>query len=182
MNFIIGLLVGWLTLYLAAITLKYLKQKKGVRSKEYDDLKFTMTLRDTIRHIVFEYDIKRKNNDFLLKIKLNERQIMQLMHRAHFPELCQSETDISFGIALYIPVTGWNADMFSRLERIIDEETEVMSKNKAGRVEYCVVDLGKRVRFSGYFLSRIINEVFVGKENEFSCELFSEGKLPYRQA
>jgi hypothetical protein len=35
---------------------------------------------------------------------------MQLMHRAHFPELCRSESEIAFGIALYIPVKGWTAD------------------------------------------------------------------------
>ncbi len=180
MNLIIGILLGWSSMYIIGIIIKNIRQKKGAKIKEYKNLSFTAKLRDTVRHIVFEYDIKRKNNDFLLNINLGGNHVMQLMHRAHFPELCQSESDIDFGLALYIPVDDWSEKKFNKLDDIVNEESEVLKKNKSGRLEYYVIDLGKRVRFSGYFLTRIIKEVFGADENQFSSELFSEGNLPYK--
>ncbi|GAA5030137.1 hypothetical protein GCM10011506_19020 [Marivirga lumbricoides] len=179
MKILVGILIGWLSLYFFAIVKKNIGQKKGIKSKEYANLAFTARLRDSIRHIIFEYDIKRKNNDFLLNIKIKEKLIMQLMHRAHFPELCQSESDINFGLALYIPVNGWEKEQVLRLDKIVSEESETVRMSKSGQIEYYVIDLGKRVRFSGYFLTRIIKEVFEADENQFNSSLYSEGNLPY---
>jgi len=93
--------------------------------------------------------------------------------------LCRSESDIAFGIALYIPVKGWRADRIQVLDEIINEESEVKRTGKVGNLEYYIIDLGKRARFGGYLLSRIVKEVFEADEAQFSTELFSEGNLPY---
>jgi hypothetical protein len=106
---------------------------------------------------------------------------MQIMHRAHFPELCKSESDIKFGLALYIPTSNLSENKIIALQSIIEEESEVL---RGGRdidvVDYFLIDLGKRVRFSGYLLTRIIKEVFEKEEKNMSLELFSEGNLPYQ--
>lgn len=101
------------------------------------------------------------------------------MHRSHFPELCQSESDVAFGLALYIPISHWSKERISKLNEFVEEESEVANKKKSGQLEFYVIDLGTRVRFGGYFLSRLIKEVFEEDENSFSSELFSEGNLPY---
>lgn len=169
-----------MTLYLTAIVIRSLKQKKGARAKEYDGLDFTTKLKDTVRHIIFEYNIREKNSDFLLNVRLNNLVVMQLMHRAHFPELNQTEEDIGFGMALYIPAINLKEGQIDKIREIVDEEVETLKETKDGPVDYFLIDLGTRVRFGGYFLSRIIREVFGGSENQFSSELFSEGKLPYK--
>jgi hypothetical protein len=179
MKIIIGIIIGWLSMYVFLIIAKNLKQKKGAKEKDYSKLPFTTQLRDSIRHIVFEYNIKRKNNDFLLNIILKNDIVMQIMHRSHFPELCQSESDVAFGLALYIPISHWPKDRVAKLNEIVEEESEVAIKNRSGQLEFHVIDLGTRVRFGGYFLHRIIKEVFEGDENNFNSELFSEGNLPY---
>lgn len=74
--FVLGIVVGWLTLYLTAIVIRSLKQKKGARAKEYDGLDFTTKLKDTVRHIIFEYNIRKKNSDFLLNVRLNNLVVM----------------------------------------------------------------------------------------------------------
>ena len=179
MDLLIGVAIGFFsTLALIALR-KYLKQKKGVKQKDYNGLPFNLRLKDTIRHIVFEYDIKRKNNDFLLNIILGGKTIIQVMHRAHFPELCQVESDIGFGLAVYIPINELNQDQINKLNSIIDEETETLHSSKIGKLEYHILDLGRRIRFGGYLLSRILYEVFEGEESGFDLELFSEGNLAY---
>ena len=180
MDILIGIVIGWISLYVIGIIVKNLRQKKGVKVKDYNKLPFTTKLKDHVRHIIFEYSIKRKNNDFLFNIDLKGKRIMQLMHRAHFPELCQSESDVNFGLALYIPINEWPKERVLKLDKIVSEESEVLRWNKTGELEYYVIDLGKRVRFGGYFLSRIIKEVFEADESQFSCSLFTEGNLPYQ--
>lgn len=179
MNIIYGILIGWVSLYLVLLLYKNLREKQGTSNKEYSKLPFTSRLRNIFRHIIFEYDIKRRNEDFLYTIKLDGKRIIQLMHRAHFPELCISESDIAFGISLYIPVKGWTIENVTKLDNIFAQETELPLKGELGKLEYYVVDLGKRARFGGYLLSRIIKEVFNAEEARFSFELFSEGSLPY---
>ena len=180
MELTIGILLGWVSLYIAGVVIKNFRQKKGSKDKSYRNWPLTVKLRDTVRHIIFEYSIKRKNNDFLLNINLNGNHVMQIMHRAHFPELCQSESDIRFGLALYIPLSNLSSDKVKALEVIIEEESEILRGERSDAVAYLVVDLGKRVRFGGYFLARIIKEVFEKEEGSMSLELFSEGNLPYQ--
>lgn len=179
MKLFIGIIVGWASMYVFLFILKNLKQKKGIKEKNYANLPLTIQLKDSIRHILFEYNVKRKNNDFLLNIKLKSDIVMQIMHRSHFPELCQSESDIAFGLALYVPISQWSKEKVSKLNRVIEEESELTYKSKFGKVEFHVIDLGTRIRFGGYFLSRLIKEVFEEDEKNFDLELFSEGNLPY---
>lgn len=180
MSLLYGVLIGWISLYVFLILYKNLKAKRGIKHREYGKIPFTPRLRNIVRHIIFEYDIKRKNSDFLYNIKLDGEHVMQLMHRAHFPELCRSESDIAFGIALYIPIKGWRGESIKKLDNIINEESEVKRTGKTGELEYYIIDLGKRARFGGYLLSRIAKEVLGSDESQFSFELFSEGNLPYR--
>ena len=45
---------------------------------------------------------------------------------------------------------------------------------------YYIIDCGKRVKYCGYFLNRLLVEVFeINDPDRISLELFSEGKLPY---
>jgi hypothetical protein len=179
MLLVYGIFIGWISLYLFLILYKLLKEKRGIKREQYGNIPFTARLRNIIRHIIFEYNIKRKNNDFLYNIDLDGKRVMQLMHRAHFPELCRSESDLAFGLALYIPVKGWNEERIKKLDNIINEETEIKHTGKTGELEYYIIELGKRARFGGYLLSRIVKEVFEAEESRFSFELFSEGNLPY---
>ena len=180
MDLIVGVIIGWVSLYIAGIAIKSIRQKKGLKDKKYKNWPLTVKLKDTVRHIIFEYDIKRNNNDFLLNINLDERQVMQIMHRAHFPELSRSESDIKFGLALYIPTSNLPEYKIKILEAIIEEESETLKGEiHSGTVNYFVIDLGKRVRYGGYLLARVIKEVFEKEEGNMSLELFSEGNLPY---
>ncbi len=181
MNFVIGIILGMIVMYFILGALKLVRAKKGIKYKDYGNLSFTVKLKDSIRHIIYEYSIKRRNHDFLFNIDLNGERIMQIMHRAHFPELCKEESDVFFGLALYVPVKNWSEDQRNQLEQIIEEESEVVKNVSFGKLEYYLVDLGTRVRFSGYLLSRIITEVFKGNEDEFESSLFTEGELPYIQ-
>jgi hypothetical protein len=177
-NFIIGFLSGALTLFLLSFVFKRKRERRGKYEKEYQSRYFTTKLKDTIRHIVFEYSIKRSNNDFLLNIYFKGKRSMQIMHRAHFPELCSSEKDIEFGLAVYIPTEHLTNEQVFKLESILIDESEKFDKSRRP-VPYYVLDLGRRIRYGGYIVSRIVKELFNPDENEISFELFSEGSLPY---
>lgn len=179
MDFLLGVFVGVMLVVLLIIFRRFLKEKRGVKSSEYSGKKMLTKLKDTLRHIVFEYNIKRKNNDFLLNVQYDSTKILQLMHRSHFPELCENEKDIGFGIALYIPVNELTESQLTTLDSIIEEETEVRKRNSVGKLEYYLIDLGERVRFGGYLMTRIVNEVYGGIDEKLNMELFSEGNIPY---
>lgn len=180
MEFVLGIVFGFISFFIMNLIRRKIYEKKGLKSREYKDLPFNVKLRDTIRHIVFEYNIKRINNDFLLNINFNDVQLMQIMHRSHFPELCSSEQDIQFGLALYIPTIHMNNSKIESLKSILVSESERVNLISGGAVTYFVIDLGTRIRFGGYLLLRIISEVFKEEEVNMSLELFSEGNLPYK--
>jgi len=180
MEFILGAIFGFVCFFFVRYLKKQIHEKKGVKSKEYKNMPFKEKLRDTIRHIVFEYNIKRKNNDFLLNIYFDGIQLMQIMHRSHFPELCKSEHDVSFGLALYIPTKSMSINQIESLKLLLHEESEIIKHVDGGEISYFIVDLGNRIRFGGYLLTRIIKEVFNEQESKMSLKLFSEGELPYQ--
>lgn len=179
LNLLIGFVLGFFSAALFILYRKRERDKRGTKAKDYSGLPIVTRLKDTLRHIVFEYNIKVRNNDFLLNITLKGNTVMQIMHRAHFPELCQDEQDIQFGLALYIPVTELTSNQKLKLSQIIDEELEIIHKSKFGELEYQILDIGKRIRFGGYILSRIINEVYYKDIDDLKLSLFSEGNLPY---
>jgi len=164
MEFALGSAFGFVCFFVMRMLKKRIREKNGVRFREYRDLPFNIKLKDTIRHIVFEYNIKRVNNDFLLNIDFNGTPLMQIMHRSHFPELCKSESDISFGIALYIPVKNMDFKQIESLSFVLEEESEIINNIDKNSRLYFIVDLGSRVRFSGYLLTRIIKEVLLKKK------------------
>src|SRR5687767_3430793 len=100
-NFLGGFIAGFIFAYLLYVLIKNLKQKSGLKYDDYKRLPLLVKLKDTLRHIIYEYDIKRHNEDFLLNILFGKTKIMQIMHRAHFPYLVKNKTRISFGLALY---------------------------------------------------------------------------------
>ena len=121
MNFIIGFLAGAVTLFLLSVLFKKNRERRGKYQREYQSKYFTTKIKDTLRHLVFEYSIKRSNNDFLLNINFKGKRSMQIMHRAHFPELCASEKDIEFGLAVYVPTEHLTDDQVFKLESILIE-------------------------------------------------------------
>lgn len=180
MNFILGLITGLTIFYLFFIYRSYKsRQKKRLRLNEYRRSPVLRKLIDTLRHIVFEYGVKRKNNDFTLNVSLNGKIRFQIMHRAHFPDLAKSESDIDFGLALYIPVNKLSTTQRNGLEKIFKEESEIYYYEEIP-FDYHIVDFGKRVRFGGYLVTRILKEVFfVDESDKVDFELFTEGELPY---
>lgn len=65
------------------------------------------------------------------------------------------------------------------LSFVLEEESEIINNIDKNSRLYFIVDLGSRIRFSGYLLIRIIKEVFIEEEKNMSLKLFSEGELPY---
>ncbi|AYB33642.1 hypothetical protein D4L85_25015 [Chryseolinea soli] len=177
-NFITGFLAGALTLFLLSFLFRKNRERKDKSEREYQSKFFTTKIRDTIRRIIFEYSIKRINNDFLLNINFKGKTKMQIMHRAHFPELCASEEDIEFGLAVYIPTEWLTDEQVFKLESILIEGSEKFDKSRRP-VPYYVLDLGRRVRHGGHLVSRILKELFNPDDSDISFELFSEGTLPY---
>jgi len=135
-------------LFLLSFVFKKHREKTGKDERAYQANFFTTKIRDTIRRIIFEYSIKRINNDFLLNIKFMGETKMQIMHRAHFPELCTSEEDIEFGLAVYIPTEWLTNEQASKLESVLMEGPERFDKSRQP-VAYYVLDLGRRVRHGG---------------------------------
>lgn len=155
------------------------RQKKGRRLREYKGASTLKKLTDTLRHVVFEYDVKRENNDFSLNVYLNRRLYFQVLHRSHFPELAKLEEDVSFGLALYMPVSQLNKSQREQLVSIFKEESETFYFEEIP-FDYYVIDIGRRIRYGSYLLSRIIKEVFYQEDvQNLSFKLFSEGKIPY---
>ena len=154
------------------------KQKRGKRLHEYKNAPILRKLTDTLRHAVFEYDVKRENNDFSLNVYLNDRLCFQILHRCHFPDLSKSEEDVSFGLALYIPVKQFDKNQREQLLNIFKEESEIFYYEEVP-FDYYIVDIGKRLRYGSYLLSRLIKEVIRKDVQSLSFELFSEGDIPY---
>jgi hypothetical protein len=177
-HFWTGFFLGALTLYGLSAIYKYSNRKKGLRESAYQSHFFTTKLKDSIRHIVFEYSIKRSNNDFLFNILIRGKRYIQITHRAHFSEHCKAEEDVEFGLAVYIPTSGLDSDQIKKLESILSQESETFATSN-DPVPYYVLDLGKRVRYGGYLLSRIIKEIFNPTDEEVTFQLYSEGALPY---
>lgn len=175
-----GILVGIIIFYLFLIYRNYKRrQKKGKRFQEYRNAPTSRKLTDTLRHIVFEYNIKRKNNHFSLNVYVEGELRLQVLHRCHFPDLCKSEEDVDFGLALYIPIKRLNQSQKDQLLTIFKEESEVFYYEEVP-FDYYVVDIGKLIRYGGYLINRILKEVYHNADvQSLSFELFSEGKLPY---
>jgi hypothetical protein len=180
MNLFIGILLGIIFAYSFNILKNYLRQKKGIKYNDYKKLPLLIQINDTLRHVIYEYGIKRDNQDFLLNILYKKEIIMQIMHRAHFPYLSKESEEISFGLALYIPVSKLSDLQKRELDQILTKEP-IKEQHETEPFDYHVVDLGKGIKQGGYLISRIAKEVFKFelKKEDFSFDLFSEGELPY---
>lgn len=136
-------------------------------------------LKDCVRHVVVEYSIRRKNHDFLLNVKSGDTIIFQLTHRSHYPELIPNTDDLSFGMALNLPLGNLTGKQKEKIIKIMKEESDLFFYEEVP-FEYYVVDFGKRVKYTGYFLTRLLSEVFdINNPDNIEFELFSEGPLPY---
>lgn len=181
MNFLMAFFGGVLLCYAFLITVRHLKQKTGLNLKEYKRLPFLSRVKDILRHIVYEFGVKRNNFDFLLNIEKDNRVIIQVIHRAHFPFLLQDKTDeINFGLALYIPIAQLTEIEKMKIEKIIVEE-QVSFQKEDRPFNYFVVDIGKSIRFGAYLISKLLREVynFELNEGDFNFKLFNEGGLSY---
>jgi hypothetical protein len=180
LNFVSGLVTGMILTYLLYVFVKNLRKKKGIKYEEYKGLPLLIRLKDVLRNIVYEYNIKRHNEDFLLNILYAKTKVMQVMHRAHFPYLLKNKTDIKFGLALYIPITKLSESQKIRIEEILIEESDKYNRQEEP-FDYHVIDLGNGIRHGGYLISRLLSEVFEFNldPTNFNFELFSNGKLPY---
>lgn len=152
------------------------REKKGKLAVEYTKMPLTCKMKSMVREIIFRYSIQRFNRDFLMNIKLNENTIMQVMHRAHFPEVCLNMADIKFGLAIYIPTKPLTFKQKEKLRLVLEEDSEQFN-NSEYPVGYVVIDAGSRVRFTDYLLARLVKEVFTA--DDVTLELYDDGILPY---
>jgi hypothetical protein len=175
-NALVGFVVGVVFAVLLRLFVIDRREKKGVYESRYGVMNLTSKMKAIVRQIIYKFSIQKFNRDFLLNLKSNGVHLMQIMHRSHFPEVCENISDVKFGLAIYIPAKPLSHDQKQRLTMVLREETEDF-KNAEYPVGYFVIDAGVRVRFTGYLLARIINEVFDKKDVDL--ELFDEGILPY---
>jgi hypothetical protein len=180
MDFIIGFVLGAFLCYALLVLNRYLKQKTGLKYDDYKRLPFLIKMQDTLRHIVYEFGIKRNNFDFLLNITNKDKVILQAMHRAHFPFLIGEKNERNFGIALYIPTAKLTDFQKQKIKKILNEELENYQREEEP-FDYFVIDIGKSIRYGGYLVSRLLKEVFNFEleKDDFDFRLFDEGALPY---
>jgi hypothetical protein len=179
-NIIIGCFIGSALTYPVLMLLKYIMQKRGIRYSEYKKLPLLVRLNDTLRHIIYDYGIKKRNHDFSLNVLERKVVIMQVLHRAHFPYLTPKNENPNFGMALYIPISKLTETQKKRLEEIIVEEP-LDGIHETEPFDFHVVDLGQGLRQGGYLIARILKEIFDfdSHSSDFDFKLFNEGELPY---
>lgn len=176
---LIGVVIGVLLFFFRGFLISRKAEKVDIKIPSYLSEPFFVKLKDTIRHIVVEYNIRRKNNDFLLNILDGRKIIMQLTHRSHYPEITKDDSDISFGMALYLPISELSVKQREKLLIIMKEESSFFLYEEVP-FDYYVIDFGKRIKYCSYLLIRIIREIFGGEDVDF--KLFSEGKISYKDA
>ncbi|AYB33475.1 hypothetical protein [Chryseolinea soli] len=174
---ILGFITGILFAAVVRLLVINIREKRGLHEAKFRPKRLSSKARYVLRKVVFDFSIKKFNRDFVVNIKIKESIVMQLIHRAHFPELNIEESDIAFGIAIYIPLKPLSMAQRQKLERLLNEEV-----GKFVTVEqpfaYFLVDIRIAARFGGYLLARILKEIFRSEDADF--ELADEGSLPYR--
>jgi hypothetical protein len=176
LTIVTSFLLGFVFAFLVRLIVIDRREKKGLHEIKYNPLSLSSKMKGIIRELIFKFSIQKFNRDFLLNIKSNGVHLMQIMHRSHFPEVCENISDVKFGLAIYIPTKPLSTEQKNELKKILQEEMEEF-KRYDYPIGYFVIDAGSRVRFTGYLLARIITEVF-GKE-DVDLELFDDGILPY---
>ena len=174
---VIGFIAGWV----ARIIYKYYRNvgklnRSKLAAQGYKPTCFEV-VKDVLRNIVLRYN--NDNSDFLVNISISQSTVIQLLHRSHFPELMEQNNDVSFGIAVYIPLRGLSKIQKEKLEIILKDHAETSTFSEIP-FSYYVLDIGKKIRYGGELLGLIMKEVFgVVEEDQINIELYDEGKLPY---
>lgn len=176
MDILIGFLLGLLVFVSVRLFLINLREKRGMHAVRYSHLPLRSKMMNIIRRVIFNFSIEKFNSDFLLDLKVDGTHLMQIMHRAHFPEVCKNISDVKFGLAIYIPTKPLTPEQKLKLQQLLKEESEDFITHSYP-VEYFVIDAGSRVRFTGYLIARIVAEVF--QKEDIEWELYDEGTLPY---
>src|SRR5690606_24441406 len=149
-NFIfsLGIIIGWLA-YKQGNRQYFLLglDDPGLHKKNWVQMKIGSSL----RRIVFENNGRQKNYSFLCDFKKDEAIILQLTHRAYFPELCKSYKDRDFGIALYIKADWIPQRNLPTFKNILHEEAINVDKF-IENPEYYVLNIGTNIRFGVYLI------------------------------
>src|SRR5687767_14063401 len=103
-NIIVAFALGFVFAIMLRLIIIELRAKRGLYEIEHKALTLSPKMKVMLREIVFKFSIKKFNRDFLLNIKSQSTYLIQIMHRSHFPELCNDKSDIKFGLAVYIPL------------------------------------------------------------------------------
>jgi hypothetical protein len=173
---IIGFVLGSLFFVIVRLIVINIREKKGLHAIKYKPVPLRSKLMNMVRQIIFKFSIHKFNRDFLLNLKSNGVHLIQIMHRSHFPEVCENVSDVKFGLAIYIPTKPLSSEQKQKLKQVLEDESEEFIRYNYP-VEYFVIDAGLRVRFTGYLIARIIKEVF--QRDDVDLELYDEGDLPY---
>jgi len=130
-------------------------------------------LSNGLRALVYRY--KKTNDDFMFNISLNNEIIIQILHRAHFPDILNSEEDNRFGMVFYS--TLGDEKKLSHLESLLKAESIKCYINDIDKSLFFELGDSNFTGFANYIVAKILLEVFgAGKNVEF--KLGYVGKLP----
>ena len=153
-----------------------LSLERILASNKYKKGSGNIELSNALRALVYRY--KATSDDFMLNISMNNNIIIQILHRAHFPDVLNSEDDNRFGMVFYSPVS--NEKRLSLLEDLLKSESIKYYVNTTNKSLFFELGDSYFTGFANYIITKILYEVFDdGKSVNF--QLGYVGKLPYVQ-
>ncbi len=176
LKLIIGFIAGVVVTLLIRFLILSRKDKRGRDYLKYNNLPLKSKMKTIIRKIIVLSSIREFNRDFTLNVKVREQTVLQLLHRAHFPQIISDASDVKFGIAIYIPLGHLANDQRECLVNLLKDEMEQFKFEDSPHA-YIVIDVGTMVKYPGYLIAKIIKEVYRAEDVDF--ELSDEGFLPY---
>ena len=173
--FFIGLFIGVVITLIVMFTIRQRLRKKP-RPDSVNPM--TKKIKDQLRYIIWNYGVIEGNKDFLLEIKINDMIVMQIMHRAYFPELLESLDDTKFGLVAFISLKNFSHEQKIKMAKILADSSEDV-QHKEIPFEYKTIEIGTLISHGGYFLGEIISNVFSANEESVSFKIYSDGNLPF---
>ncbi len=176
-----GFYLGW---FLHKSYTKYSEIIEKVKLKDYyGQYKKGNTIKSlhiAMRNLIFYF--QKPNSipkSFALNIKVRGQICIQIIHRAYFPSLCESELDTRFGLAIYIPHDTLDTSGISNLNKTVNEFlTDPIQNTKSS--EYTVIDIRTNLFLGNSIISYILKKVFhLTDEADLEYELLEVGNFPY---
>ena len=175
----IALLIGFTLGWISRIVFKYYKNIGKLDRSKLDRNYVPDTFYDIkscIRSVVLKS--RPENLDFMLNFSVDQETLLQVLHRVHYPELSRYEDDLSYGLAIYIPVSDLNTVQKKELDRLLNLHAN--SSIEDSNHDYYVIDGGERIKYVGELITLILKKVFTVREDDLKTEVFIGDRTPYR--